>query len=172
MTVPSTAQSFKKEAADFESISCLWVELMASARQAPGMIECCDGEVSRVGVLNDLRERLEHCKQSLSLYLHSKRQVWSCLLVVLFTCCLVYMICLHNFCQAFPRFFYASDDSLLQILSSPFSPSSLTPYLPELFTSIRSLVTSSPDNEGDPVIITAVKSIEGEQLDLTKPVNH
>lgn len=84
----------------------------------------------------------------------------------------VYIICLHNFRQAFPRFFYASDDSLLQILSSPFSPSSLTPYLPELFTSIRSLVTSSPDNEGDPVIITAVKSIEGEQLDLTEPVNH
>lgn len=85
LTVPSTAQSFKKEAADFESISCLWVELMASARQAPGVIECCDGEVSRVGVLSDLGERLEHCKQSLSLYLHSKRQVWSCLLVVLFT---------------------------------------------------------------------------------------
>lgn len=150
---------------------------MASARQAPGVIECCDGEVSRVEVLSDLGKRLEHCKQSLSLYLHSKRQVQELFTSLL--CCLlfclqlyVYIICLHNFRQAFPRFFYVSDDSLLQILSSPFSPSSLTPYLPELFTSIRSLITSSPDNESDPVIITAVKSVEGEQLDLTEPVNH
>ena len=78
--------------------------------------------------------------------------------------------------QTFPRFFYVSDNSLLQILSSPLSPSSLTPYLPSLFTNTRSLITLSPgDKEEDkeeeaPAIITAVESAEGEHLDLTEPV--
>ena len=74
--------------------------------------------------------------------------------------------------QAFPRFFYVSDDSLLQILSSPLSPSSLTRHLPTLFTNTRSLVTCRPNNKGeDPVIITAVESVEGERLNLTDPVS-
>ena len=78
--------------------------------------------------------------------------------------------------QAFPRFFYVSDDSLLQILSSPLSPSSLTPYLPSLFTNTRSLITQSPGTKEEdkkeeaPVIITAVESAEGERLDLVEPV--
>lgn len=132
LTLPSTAQSFKEEAADFESISCSWVELMASASQAPGVIECCDGEVSRVEVLSDLGKRLEHCKQSLSLYLHSKRQVqelFTSLFVVLFT-----VVCLHYLFAQLPSglsevflcvWRLAASNSLLPIL--PFLPHSLPP---------------------------------------------
>ena len=73
--------------------------------------------------------------------------------------------------QVFPRFCYISDDSLLQVLSDNLSVTSLSPHLPSIFTALHSLLTHSPGKEGDPVVITAVASVEGEQLCLTEPVS-
>ena len=146
LTSPTMAQSFGKEAAQFEAISSSWVELMESAKEMPGVVECCDGDISRVGALDGLRERLEHCKKSLSLYLLSKRQVG----VVLSVCCLhhdhfllpVY-VCLSLFCHL--RHFRGSS-TFLMTLSSESSPphSPPPPSLPTSLHSSPALAHSSP----------------------------
>ena len=72
--------------------------------------------------------------------------------------------------QAFPRFYYVSDDSLLSILSSPHSTHSLQPHLGSLFAAVTNIIVSSPQDEETPVI-TAVESPEGEILQLELPVS-
>ena len=72
--------------------------------------------------------------------------------------------------QAFPRFYYVSDDSLLSILSSPSSTHSLQPHLGSLFAAVTNIIVSSPQDEETPVI-TAVESPEGEVLQLELPVS-
>lgn len=71
--------------------------------------------------------------------------------------------------QAFPRFYYVSDDSLLDILSSPTSTQPLLPHLHSLFAAVRSLAVDSTDEE-EPPAITTVVSEEGEELKLSEPV--
>ena len=92
LTVPDTARAFRDEAVQFSQTTSSWLELMAAAAETPGVMQCCDGEVSRVQALDSLRERLERCKKSLTLYLLSKRQV-----SVVFVClCLI--LCLLSVC--------------------------------------------------------------------------
>ena len=164
----SSSDSLVSEAAQFDAVTASWAELMDSARASPGVLEWCEG--GEGGGLVKLREQLELCKKSLSLYLLSKREVTNANR----ECVLQFTLQL-SLSQIFPRLFFLTDDALLQILSSPLSPPTLTPHLPSLFTNTRSLVTSrtpSGADEGAPVFITAVESAEQERLELTESVRH
>ena len=79
----------------------------------------------------------------------------------------MYILC-FSAVQVFPRFFYVSDDSLLSILSNPMSVSSIQPHLVSLFGALSHL--SLTQDEGEPPLITAVESTEGERLELLTPV--
>ena len=63
-----------------------------------------------------------------------------------------------------------SDDSLLDILSSPTSTQPLLPHLHSLFAAVRSLAVHSTEEEEEPPAITAVVSEEGEELKLSELV--
>ncbi len=69
--------------------------------------------------------------------------------------------------QVFPRLYYVSDDFLLSVLSDP---SSLHTHLHTLFGGVAALVTTPTLGKGEPPVITAVESVEGERLQLTKQV--
>ncbi len=64
----------------------------ASAAQVPNVVEACTSD-SRLETLNVLSEKLDLCQKSLSEYLDAKR-------------------------NAFPRFFFISDDELLSVLGT------------------------------------------------------
>jgi dynein heavy chain len=69
---------------------------------------------------------------------------------------------------AFPRFFFLSDEELLQILSQTKDPRSVQPHLPKCFENIYQLVFSQ--KEGSRVEwITAIMSGEGETFPLSQP---
>lgn len=72
---------------------CIWFnQIMAETVKEPGIKKCCLS-ANRLTELQKLSDGLERCQKSLNDYLDSKR-------------------------NAFPRFFFISDDELLSILGS------------------------------------------------------
>lgn len=63
----------------------------------------------------------------------------------------------------FPRFYFLSDDDLLEILGQANKPEIVQSHLKKLFAGIHSVIF---DNKS----IVAVKSLEGETLTLQNPV--
>ncbi|KAF5825339.1 dynein heavy chain, N-terminal region 2-domain-containing protein, partial [Dunaliella salina] len=67
--------------------------------------------------------------------------------------------------MAFPRFFFLSNDELLEILSEAKDPLRVQPFVKKCFESVRELVFEA---EGE---ITGMLSIEGEKIPFMDSVN-
>uniref|UniRef100_A0A5K3EIM2 AAA_6 domain-containing protein n=1 Tax=Mesocestoides corti TaxID=53468 RepID=A0A5K3EIM2_MESCO len=120
----------------FATMEKIWRKIMKIAHDQPKVIILCPD--SRI--LNNLREcntLLEQVQKGLSEYLETKR-------------------------QAFPRFFFLSDDELLEILSQSKDPTAVQPHLKKCFENIAKLRFES-DLE-----ITAMFSGEGEKIPFEK----
>lgn len=101
----------------FATMEKIWRKVMKIAHGQPNVITLCPD--SRI--LNNLREcnnLLEQVQKGLSEYLETKR-------------------------QAFPRFFFLSDDELLEILSQAKNPTAVQPHLKKCFENIAK-VSDSP----------------------------
>lgn len=64
----------------------------------------------------------------------------------------------------FPRFYFLSDEELLEILSHSKSPKNINPYLNKCFEGIACVVFNGND------IVTMI-SYEDEEVNFVKPVN-
>ena len=90
--------------------------------------------------METLLEQLHRCQKALNEFLEEKR-------------------------SAFPRFYFIGDDDLLEILGQATQPVVIQSHLKKLFAGIHTVVFSEEGKE-----IVAMKSLEGERVNLVHPV--
>lgn len=117
---------------------------MNKTRKNPNVISICCTTKNLLKDLNTNRDLLEKVQKGLADYLQTKR-------------------------VAFPRFFFLSDEELLQILSNTKNPTAVQPFLRSCFENVSRLkfVTNEQDDE---LQITSMTSHEGEVVDFVAPL--
>lgn len=128
------------EARKFDDIDKSLRRIMQEAHKRPNVRECCEVP-GRLAELVGLGAGLEKCQKSLNDYLDSKR-------------------------NAFPRFFFISDDELLSILGST-EATCIQEHMVKIFDNIAALRFHS---DGDKLTAVAMISCEKEIMDFRIPV--
>ncbi|XP_048258404.1 dynein axonemal heavy chain 1-like isoform X3 [Haliotis rufescens] len=120
------------ESKRYQTMERMWRKIMKNAKENPQVISLCPDN----RLLDNLRESnklLEQVQKGLSEYLETKR-------------------------NAFPRFYFLSDDELLEILSQTKDPTAVQPHLRKCFENIAKLKFE------DDLKITRMYSGEGEDV--------
>ncbi|RMC05733.1 hypothetical protein DUI87_17276 [Hirundo rustica rustica] len=133
----SSAQKWEKTLSLIGEVS----EIMDETVKDPTIKKCCEAP-NRLSDFHHINNVLEKCQKSLNDYLDSKR-------------------------NAFPRFFFISDDELLSILGSS-SALCVQEHMIKMFDNIALLRFKDGDN--DEKIATAMISAEGEVMEFRKDV--
>ncbi|KAF4798840.1 Dynein-1-alpha heavy chain, flagellar inner arm I1 complex [Turdus rufiventris] len=131
------AQKWEKALSLISEVS----EIMEETVKDPTIKNCCEVP-NRLSDLHHINDVLEKCQKSLNDYLDSKR-------------------------NAFPRFFFISDDELLSILGSS-SALCVQEHMIKMFDNVASLRFQDGDN--DEKIATAMISAEGEVMEFRQNV--
>ncbi|KPI88248.1 putative dynein heavy chain [Leptomonas seymouri] len=123
----------------FDRIDSAYLTVMKSVEKDSRLMSLAKhGEFQ--STLGDVSEQLERCQKALNEYLESKR-------------------------DSFPRFYFISDDDLLEILAQSKNPSVIQSHLKKLFMGIHSVQFDAQKEN-----ILQVLSLEGEVVTLLKPV--
>ncbi|XP_072207474.1 dynein axonemal heavy chain 10 [Excalfactoria chinensis] len=130
-----------EEAEIFDSVDSMFKKIMDETSEDPIIKNCCEAP-NRLSDLYHINNVLEKCQKSLNDYLDSKR-------------------------NAFPRFFFISDEELLSILGSS-SPLCVQEHMIKMYDNIASLRFQDGDN--DKKIVTAMISAEGEVMDFRQTI--
>lgn len=125
------------ESKRFLTMDRTWRKIMSAAKLKPGVVEFC-ADLKLLDHFRECNKLLEMVAKGLSAYLESKR-------------------------ISFPRFFFLSDDELLQILSQTKDPTAVQPHLRKCFENIASLEFADDHK------ILAMYSGEGEKINLQTP---
>jgi dynein heavy chain len=128
-----------EEAARFDKLDRIFKKLMADTAKHNLVVEACSVD-GRLAVLQGLSDDLEACQKSLSDYLESKR-------------------------NAFPRFFFISDEELLSILGSH-NPRNVQEHIIKMYDNVSKLNFGTGKYEK---FILGMTSAEGESLDFKRP---
>ena len=126
-----------EEAKRFDKIDKSWAEIMNETAKNVNILECCSAK-NRLANLQEIAENLERCQKSLSEYLDSKR-------------------------NAFPRFFFISDDELLAVLGTS-DPTSVQEHMLKLYDNCASLTFG----RGNKTVL-GMTSAEGESFEFKDP---
>ncbi|KAI9351727.1 dynein heavy chain, N-terminal region 1-domain-containing protein [Zopfochytrium polystomum] len=127
-------QQLPEEAAKFDRIDKSFKKIMNETAKHPLVIDACNAE-GRLELMQQLSNDLESCQKSLSDYLESKR-------------------------NAFPRFFFISDEELLSILGSH-DPRNVQEHIIKMFDNVMKLNFGTGKNE---------KAIKAKVLEYRKIV--
>ncbi|XP_009868408.1 PREDICTED: dynein heavy chain 10, axonemal, partial [Apaloderma vittatum] len=130
-----------EEAKIFDSVDRMFKKIMDETVKEPSIKKSCEAP-NRLSDLNHINDVLEKCQKSLNDYLDSKR-------------------------NAFPRFFFISDEELLSILGSS-DPLSVQEHMIKMYDNIASLRFEDGDN--DKKIVTAMISAEGEVMEFRQAI--
>ncbi|PIK48528.1 putative dynein heavy chain 10, axonemal isoform X3 [Apostichopus japonicus] len=130
-----------EEAKKFDAIDKLFKKIMQETHGNPKIKDACHAQ-NRLQDLEMISTGLEKCQKSLNDYLDSKR-------------------------NAFPRFFFISDDELLSILGSS-EPTCVQEHMIKMFDNISSLKFQEGNNKE--TLATAMISAEGEAMDFRQSV--
>lgn len=115
---------------------------MQNALETKNVVATCFGNEMMKTMLPHLLEQLELCQKSLSAYLETKR-------------------------AEFPRFYFVSDPTLLEILSLGSDPPSVVPHFQSgLFDSL----TNVSFDKVDKTKMTEMFSQQGEKVEFERPV--
>lgn len=131
-----------EEAKKFERVDKTFKKIMTETSKNTLVLEACTTE--RLDLLKSLAQQLETCQKSLSEYLLKKR-------------------------NAFPRFFFISDDELLSIIGSQ-DPASVQEHMIKLFENVLSLQFGSSAVSKNTKTVLALTSAEGEVLPLKQSI--
>ncbi|EGF80533.1 hypothetical protein BATDEDRAFT_25191 [Batrachochytrium dendrobatidis JAM81] len=129
-----------EEAARFDRIDKAFKKLMSDTAKHNLVVEACNAE-GRLELLQTLSDDLEGCQKSLSDYLESKR-------------------------NAFPRFFFISDEELLSILGSH-DPKNVQEHIIKMFDNVFKLNFGTDKHQK---FIMGMSSSEGEVLNFRFPI--
>ncbi|XP_014373608.2 dynein heavy chain 10, axonemal, partial [Alligator sinensis] len=130
-----------EEAKKFDNIDRIFKRIMSDTVKDPVIKKCCEAP-NRLADLRNISDGLEKCQKSLNDYLDSKR-------------------------NAFPRFFFISDDELLSILGSS-DPLCVQEHMIKMYDNIASLRFREGDSNEK--IATAMISAEGEVMEFRRAV--
>ncbi|KAI9333548.1 dynein heavy chain and region D6 of dynein motor-domain-containing protein [Obelidium mucronatum] len=140
-SAPDIQRQLPDEARMFAQVDRTWKDIMRRVARNPNAIK--SGTVA--GLLESLQQNnvlLDQIQKCLEDYLESKRLL-------------------------FPRFYFLSNDELLEILSQTRNPQAVQPHLSKCFDAIKSLEFSSDPKSID---IVAMVSPEGECVKFTKTI--
>ncbi|XP_021268215.1 dynein heavy chain 10, axonemal isoform X2 [Numida meleagris] len=130
-----------EEAKIFDTVDSMFKKIMDETAEDPTIKKSCEAP-NRLSDLQHINNVLEKCQKSLNDYLDSKR-------------------------NAFPRFFFISDEELLSILGSS-NPLCVQEHMIKMYDNIASL--RFLDGDSDKKIVTAMISAEGEVMDFRQAV--
>ena len=132
-----------QEAKRFQNIDKNFMKIVALATDTQNVVDICNGSDLVKSMLPHLQEQLELCQKSLSAYLETKR-------------------------GEFPRFYFVSDPTLLEILSLGSHPPSVVPhFMSGLFDSLADVHF----DEADASKISKMISPQREEVDMDVPVD-
>uniref|UniRef100_A0A8C4TYN4 Dynein axonemal heavy chain 1 n=1 Tax=Falco tinnunculus TaxID=100819 RepID=A0A8C4TYN4_FALTI len=126
------------ESQRYQAMERDWRNIMKNANENPEVISLCPDPVLLEN-LQKCNKLLELVQKGLSEYLETKR-------------------------SAFPRFYFLSDDELLEILSQTKDPTAVQPHLRKCFENIAQLLFQ------EDLQITHMYSAEGEEVKLFVPI--
>ena len=128
------------EAKRFANIDKNYMKVVATAGDIQNVVATCYGNDVLKGLLPHLTEQLELCQKSLTAFLDTKR-------------------------AEFPRFYFVSDPTLLEILSLGSDPASVQPHFQSgLFDSLASVTFDKQDKTK----MLAMHATSGEQVRFVK----
>jgi dynein heavy chain len=139
------AKQLPQEAKRFAGIDKSYMALTAKAFEVPNVIQCCHGNEQMRTLLPHLAEQLEICQRSLAGYLEGKRAL-------------------------FPRFYFVSDKTLLEILSHGTDAAMATPHIHHVFGAIcdirfdnirKDLMVGMVSNDGEEVSFSQALEVKG-----------
>jgi len=127
----------------FEALDKEFREMMIDCSQNPGVVDSCTPE--RKEVLDGMLTTLEQCEKALNEYLEDKK-------------------------KAFPRFYFVSNQALLDILSNGNNPHKVVEYLGDCFDGMKDLEFIKDENTGAKTkSARAMYSKEYEKVDFLSP---
>ncbi|KIZ06068.1 Dynein gamma chain, flagellar outer arm [Monoraphidium neglectum] len=131
------------EAKRFQNIDKNYIKIVTAAMETQNVVAVCAGGELMKNMLPHLLEQLELCQKSLSAYLETKR-------------------------AEFPRFYFVSDPTLLEILSLGSDPPSVVPHFQSgLFDSLSNVTF----DKADKTRMLEMFSQQGEKVEFVAPVD-
>ena len=128
-----------EEGSKFQEVDIMWRELMGKTSEMPVVVTIAK-DTSNLDQLVRCNELLDAVQKGLAAYLEKKRLY-------------------------FPRFFFLSNDEMLEILSETKDPTRVQPHMKKCFEGIDKLVF-----EGDKLEITGMTSVEKEKVPFKNKV--
>ncbi|XP_071165421.1 dynein axonemal heavy chain 2-like [Mytilus edulis] len=126
-----------RESSNFDEVNVKWKAIMTRMHADKNALRCTHYQ-GLLDELNEMNKKLESIQKSLEAYLETKRGV-------------------------FPRFYFISNDDLLEILGQSKTPNSVQPHLKKLFDNISFL---DMKKEGKHIKAISMNSEDGEKVEF------
>lgn len=141
-SAPDIQRQLPDEARMFSQVDRSWKDVMRKVSRNPNALKAgtTPGVLETMQQNNLLLDQIQKCLED---YLESKRLL-------------------------FPRFYFLSNDELLEILSQTKNPQTVQPHLTKCFDAIKSLEFVSGDSKN--IDIVAMNSPEGERVQFLKTI--